>query len=232
MLKHCPTYCVVILKRLILLWLWELIKTDTTSLYKNDFSHVGWLYNFTKNSVCDLYQFLLMFQCKSYFHTSSLPYIWEKLLTVRAADLKQMDTHMNKLQGSQRSSSFSLLAWPGYTKCYSSHMEKYNENIILLGERCCALSESWQMDGWGNMLHHRRPATTLAELCGTQVSMINAPMLPPLTQLLPVAPCLHCLDFTHICYHIALLASWLTHSRFWTALHAHACAWSSTPHTL
>lgn len=121
-----------------------------------------------------------------------------KLLTVKTACLEQMDTHMNKLQQSKHSKhSSSLPAWPRHTKCCSSHIEEYNENITL-GERCCARSRGWQMDGGGNMLQHPRPATTLADLSDTQVSTTSELMLPTLTQLLPVDPCLHCLDLQYL----------------------------------
>lgn len=121
-----------------------------------------------------------------------------KLPTVRAAGLEQMDAHMNKLQRSKHSKHSSPLpAWPRHTKCYSSHIEEYNENITL-GERCWARSKGWQMDGSGNMLQHPRPATTLAELWDTRVSTTGDLMLPTLTQLLPVDPCPHCLDFTYL----------------------------------
>ncbi|KAF0022717.1 hypothetical protein F2P81_025109 [Scophthalmus maximus] len=44
-----------------------------------------------------------------------------------------MDPRTNELQGSRHSerSSSSPLAWPCHTKCYSSHIEEYNENITL-----------------------------------------------------------------------------------------------------
>lgn len=121
-----------------------------------------------------------------------------KLQTVRAAGLEQMDAHMNKLQRSKHAKhSSSLPALPRHTKCYSSHIEEYNENITL-GERCCAPSRGWQMDGDGNMLQHPRPATILAELSDTQVSTTSKLMLPTLTQLLPADPYRHCLYFTYL----------------------------------
>lgn len=135
-----------------------------------------------------------------------------KLPTVRAAGLEQMDAHMNKLQRSKHSKHSSLPAWPHHTKCYSSHIEEYNENITL-GERCCARSKGWQMDGSGNMLQHPRPATTLAELNDTQVSTTGELMLPTLTQLLQWTPaCTGRIFLPYmLSYQIALLAPrWLT----------------------
>lgn len=134
------------------------------------------------------------------FHISSFTYIttYSRLPTVRTAGLEQMGAHMNKLQQSKHTKhSSSLPAWPHHTKCYSSHIEEYNENITL-DERCCAWSKGWQMDGSGNMLQHPRPATTLAELSDTQVSTTDELMLLTLTQLLQLDPCHHRLDFTYI----------------------------------
>ncbi|KAM7382411.1 hypothetical protein PAMP_002140 [Pampus punctatissimus] len=55
------------------------------------------------------------------------------------------------------------------------------------------------MDGSGNMLQHPRPATTLAELSDTQVSTSGELMLPTLTQLLPVDPCLNWMSSIYFC---------------------------------
>lgn len=83
----------------------------------------------------------------------------------------------------------AFLAAP-HSKCYRAHIEEYNENITLGAGDCCALSKGRQMDGSGNMLQHPRPATTLAKVTDTQVSMPNELMLPALTQLIPVDTCL------------------------------------------
>lgn len=109
-----------------------------------------------------------------------------------------MDAHMNKLLGSKHSKhSSSLPAWLHHVKCYSVHIEHYNENITL-GERSCAPSKGWQMDGSGNMLQHPRPATTLAEHSEKQVSITGKLTLPTLTQLFPGDSCSHWLGSAHV----------------------------------
>lgn len=127
---------------------------------------------------------------------------------------------MNKLPRSKHFKRSSFLpAWLHHTKCYSVHIEQYNENITL-GERCCAGSKGWQMDGSGNMLQHPRPATTLAEHSDKQVSTTGELTLPTLTQLLPVDSCSHWLGFIYI--HVIVPYSFVSSSVHHAACKQHS----------